>query len=218
MNESNEWQQQPPQSPPNPERGPNTEPPWGASGSVPLPPGYRHDYEMPQRSKRSKLLAGLFAFFIPGTGHMYLGLMAKGVVIMLFLALNICGVVFVANENSNNVLTIVLLSLLLPIIYFYNIFDAVQSAEAVNERIAAGPAYPYGPGWNGRANGRDADPRAVPALSIVLLAAGGAILLGMANIRWLFHSAGSMIGALILIGAGAVLWLWERRGHPGGKE
>ncbi|MCC3375837.1 hypothetical protein [Cohnella sp. REN36] len=216
MNESNE-RQQPPQSQTQPDPGPQNASSW-SDPALPYPPGYPKDYEMPKRSKRSKLLAGLFAFFIPGTGHMYLGLMVKGIVIMLLLALNICGIVFVANESPNNVLTIVLVSLMIPIIYFYNIFDAVQSAEAVNERLAAGPGYPYPNGWNGRATGRENDPRAIPALSIVLLAAGGAILLGMANLKWLFHSGGSLIGALVLIGAGVVLWLWERRGHPGGRE
>jgi hypothetical protein len=39
-----------------------------------------------------------------------------------------------AVTQLNNVLIIVLLSLLLPIIYFYNLFDAIQSTDIVNER------------------------------------------------------------------------------------
>jgi TM2 domain-containing membrane protein YozV len=111
--------------------------------------------EVPAKRRKSKFLAGLFAFLIPGTGHMYLGLMVKGVVIMLLLTLNICGIVFAATGGAN-VLTIVLVSLLVPILYFYNLFDAVQSADLVNNRLQAGgpgiqPAYGWTPspgtGW-----------------------------------------------------------------------
>jgi len=218
-NENNEW---PHAQPSEASHNPAGETVWSDAAPLPYPPGYDADAAAAARKKKSKLLAGLLAFIFPGTGYMYLGLMGKGVMLMLLLALNICGVVFVVQEMDGNVLTVVLVSLLLPIIYLYNLFDTLQSADAVNDRIASGGYYyrqpPYG--WDGRpAPARaEGDPRAVPALSIVLLAAGAAILLGSSNIRWLFHSAGAMVGALVLIGAGVALWLWENRGQQGRKS
>ncbi|CAI6080269.1 hypothetical protein [Cohnella sp. JJ-181] len=217
-NENNEWQQG---QPTEAAQGPSGETVWTNAGTLPYPPGYDPGAAASARKKKSKWLAGLLSFIFPGSGYMYLGLMGKGVMMMLLLALNICGVVFVVQEMDGNVLTVVLVSLLLPILYLYNLFDTLQSADAVNDRIASGGYYyrqpPYG--WDGRpATRSESDPRAVPALSIVLLAAGAAILLGSSNIRWLFHSAGAMIGALVLIGAGVALWLWENRGQQGRKS
>lgn len=219
-NENNEWQQQQGQ-PSNASQGPSGETVWTDPGTLPYPPGYEQSTASSAHKKKSKFLAGLFAFIFPGTGYMYLGLMGKGVMMMLLLALNICGVVFVVQEMEGNVLTVVLVSLLLPIIYLYNLFDTLQSAEAVNERIAAGGYFYRQPpfGWDGRPASRaEGESRAFPALSLVLLAAGAAILLGSSNIRWLFHSAGAMIGAIVLIGAGAALWLWENRGQQSRKS
>ncbi|WP_276357781.1 TM2 domain-containing protein [Cohnella caldifontis] len=103
------------------------------------PPGYA---EVPlSRPKKKKWIAGLLAFFIPGTGHFYLGQMTKGVSVMLLIAFDICAITF-ASQQMDNVLIIVLLSLLLPIIYFYSLFDAIQSTETVNDRLTA-------PGWPG---------------------------------------------------------------------
>jgi TM2 domain-containing membrane protein YozV len=168
-----------------------------------------------QARKRSKWLAGLLAFLIPGIGHMYLGLMVKGIVLMLLVALDITTIVFVAIEGGN-VLSIVLLSLLLPIIYFYNLFDALQSTDTVNERKAAlafnaqmgGAANPTRPAT------AESFTRGVPLIVILFLAAAGIVIVVMANISWsywLFNSSGSMLGAIVLIGIGIGLWFWEKR-------
>ncbi|MEK0317077.1 hypothetical protein [Cohnella sp. 56] len=189
---------------------------WSDAGTLPYPPGYDPQAAGAVRKKKSKLLAGFLSFIFPGTGYMYLGLMGKGVMLMLMIALNICGIVFVVQEMDGNVLTVVLVSLLLPIIYLYNLFDTLQSTDIVNERIATGGYLYRGPyGWDGRSARSEGDSRTFPALSVVLLAAGAVILLGSSNIRWLFHSAGAMIGAFVLIVAGVALWLWENRGQQG---
>ena len=82
---------------------------------------------------KKKWIAGLLAFFIPGTGHLYLGQMVKGVAIMLLIAFDICAIVF-AGMNHFPVLIVVLLSLFLPIVYFYSLFDAIQSTDMINYR------------------------------------------------------------------------------------
>ncbi|GIO11225.1 hypothetical protein J19TS2_07800 [Cohnella xylanilytica] len=190
-----------------------------------MPPPYGFEPNgfppQPQRRKKRKLAAALLSMIFPGTGHMYLGLMSKGVIIMLLLALNICGIVFVV-EQANNVLIIVLLSLLIPILYFYNLFDVLQQTDAVNERHAAGwptaSGWPSASGWNGSPPAQGGSAGNVPVLGIVLLAVGGVALFSTANTewtRWLLHSSGSMAGAIVLIAIGALVWLWEKRGHNG---
>jgi hypothetical protein len=188
-------------------------------------PGYPPDYPqqpLPAVRKKSRWLSGLLAFFVPGTGHLYLGLMLKGIAIMMLIALDISAIVFAATENYGP-LVIVLLSLLMPIIYFYNLFDALQSTDTVNDRRMnpAGFAASYGYAAH--------EPEAVPpraqhslsASALLLLAAAGAVVVFTANFHWFhwpFRSAGSMVGAAALIGVGIVLWLWEARGQHGGKR
>lgn len=89
--------------------------------------------EWPAPARKSKWIAGGTAFFVPGTGHFYLGQMTKGIVIMLLLAVDICAIIFAA-EYLENILAITLFALMLPIIYFYSLFDAIQSVDAINER------------------------------------------------------------------------------------
>lgn len=212
--------------------------------------------------RKKKWVAGLLAFFIPGTGHFYLGQMIKGVAIMLLIALDICAIVF-AGTQLDNVLVIVLLSLFMPIIYFYSLFDAIQMTDIVNERWhQAGGAYPattYGyqgqgpymgqpnvaarapspeppePAGNASETGPDgampqpAMPmesmrgsgspiRSINGPGVILLAAGAVILILATNsglVHNMFQSTSSMIGAVVLIGAGIGLWFWEMRGGHG---
>ncbi len=118
---------------------------WSPPNDQPYSQGYSSSGYPPQppRKRKSKWIAGWLSFLIPGTGYFYLGLMVKGITIMLLMALNIVAITFAAIE-LNNPLLIILLSLLLPIIYFYNLFDAIQSTDAVNEKNnLAGWAYPF---------------------------------------------------------------------------
>ncbi|MBW5449388.1 hypothetical protein GE107_25510 [Cohnella sp. CFH 77786] len=246
------------------------------------PPGYPDDPRLHPARKR-KWIAGVLAFFFPGTGHFYLGQMVKGAVIMLLLAANICAIVFTAIE-IHEVFPIVLLSLFIPILYFYNLFDAIQSTDIVNDRRihAAWQAYPYGmpgnlppspmartsgyagpptqspspevpspemlgqtpppeplgptpiteamgqtpppPGpmghMQGPLPGSEGRHRGINGSAVVLLAAGAVALLLMADMgwtHWLFQSSGSMAGAVVLIGAGIGLWIWELRSGSGRK-
>lgn len=183
-----------------------------------VPQSYPYNTRPPIR-KKSKWLAGLLAFLIPGIGHFYLGLMIKGLVFMLLIALDITAIVYVSIEGEN-VLSIVLLSLLLPIIYFYNLFDALQSTDTVNERSAA-VSWHTQSGWTEAAPAARSGPKGINAGAVLLLGAAAIVVLIMTDIswnRWLFNSSGSIIGAILLITAGAGLWLWEMRGHHGPKQ
>lgn len=190
-----------------------------------MPPGYPPSYGRSRRGK-SKWLAGLLSFLIPGVGHMYVGKMIKAIFIMLMIAGVITGIVQVA-IYGDNVLSIVLLSLLLPIIYFYSLFDAIQSADSFNERLAAEE-------WRGRqanqgySNGVPPQPsqqslqpqhsfpelRGIPLKKLVLLAIVVVFICLLAQqtwSEWKFDSTLSIIGAVLLIGAGFAMWIWELR-------
>jgi hypothetical protein len=259
---------------------------WNHSNDPRYHPGYPPGYPQEPRTqagRKSKWIAGLLSFFIPGTGYFYLGLMVKGIAIMLLIGLDICAIVFAAQQMNVNVLFIVLLSLLLPIMYFYSLFDAIQCTDTVNERRynpawpaphygitggpvprpmgpppsaprgypsepapsaddpriashhAAGPAHqpvdqpdiptghPEGPahpshGVMDPSRGPGGAPLQISGTGMILLAAGAVVLLLAADIgwtHWLFQSSGSMVGAVVLIGAGIGLWVWEMRGRHG---
>jgi len=220
----------------------------GEQDSLPpmMPPqGFGQGYYSGSYRPKKKWLAALFAIFFPGTGHMYLGLMSKGIYIMLMLALNICGIVYFAieNEYDSNVLIIVLLSLMVPILYFYNLFSVMQCTDMVNEQRAggyrsfgpfgsagpmgtngtAGPTGPTGPQpWQDHSyNQRGKEVQQVPVAGIVLLVIAGFILFQSSRSDWsdrLPHSIGSVAGAVILIGLGALVWFWDRRGHSQKKD
>jgi hypothetical protein len=173
----------------------------------------------PYARRRSKWIAGILAFLIPGTGHMYLGLMIKGIVLMLLIALNITAIVFVSMEEVN-VLSVVLLSLLIPIIYFYNLFDALQSTDNVNDRADARIMNAQ-LGLTEKPVINDSYNRGVTPIGVLILAAATIaviIFMEMNWSHWLFNSVGSIMGAIVLIGAGVGLWFWEMRGGYHRKE
>lgn len=110
-------------------------------------------FPMEKLPLKSKFLATLFSMFVPGTGQMYVGAVARGMSIMLLLVLDIVAIVFFANGPAQfNVLPVTLLSLLIPVLYFYNVFDALHQTDAVNRAIRNGFPYP-GPVDYPNANG-----------------------------------------------------------------
>jgi hypothetical protein len=165
-----------------------------------------------KKARKSKFAAGLLAFFIPGLGHFYLGLMQRGLFIMLALIADIYAIVHTATVNSGsvNVPLITLFGLLVPVIYFFNIFDALQSTDAVNEGALEGS--PLHDELTGAP--RTGSRRMKGGSLGWILVAGGCIVLLISNkpswMGQLFEAAGSYVGAGILIAAGAYLFLRER--------
>lgn len=96
-------------------------------------PGHGEPY-WPQRKR--KWVAGLLSLIVPGIGHFYLGFMQKGLVVMLLIIMDICAIVHFS-LNMASIPLITLLSLFLPLIYFYTLFDALQSTDKVNAAYAA---------------------------------------------------------------------------------
>lgn len=166
--------------------------------------------------RKRKFAAGILAFFIPGTGHFYLGLMQKGLMIMLGLALDIGAVIYTTENNmvtgNSYIPFVVLLSCLIPVLYFYNLFDALQSTDHVNNyrrAVQLGQIPPPAPGSD--ALGRQIKSGTV---GIGLMVIGLFLFFISAKPFWMeevFDLLGSYVGAVLLIGAGILLFINESR-------
>ncbi|WP_172196943.1 hypothetical protein [Saccharibacillus qingshengii] len=92
------------------------------------------------KTKRQKrmAIACLLSAIVPGTGHLYLGLIQKGLSFMLTILLVIEALLyFSATGIQINVPLLILLGLTLPVIYFYSVYDVLQATDRVNERRRA---------------------------------------------------------------------------------
>ncbi|NEZ41343.1 DUF6677 family protein [Paenibacillus alvei] len=169
----------------------------GPGAPVPPPP---HPMYGTMPPKKSKFVSLFLSFIFPGAGHFYLGLMQRGLLIMMMLALDIVAIVyFTAIDAKVNVPLVVLLGLMLPVIYFFNLFDALQYTERVNHQAMYGGFEPVRQG---------------PLLGLLLLFCGVAMLLLTVDpvwLRWFFTYAGSYAGAALLIGGGIFLLIKESR-------
>jgi hypothetical protein len=196
------------------ESGPNPFPPTQDPFSQPPIPPYPFMNPYGDFPKKRKFAAGILSFFIPGTGHFYLGLMQKGLLIMLLFILNITAIVYTTNIQSDNsyIPFVVLLACLIPVIYFYNLFDALQSTDQVNayRRAVHMGQVPPAPA------GSDSLGRQVRGgtVGIGLIAIGLFLFLVSTKPAWLedlFSMMGSYVGAVLLIGAGLLLFLSESK-------
>ncbi|WP_246188183.1 DUF4097 family beta strand repeat-containing protein [Paenibacillus tengchongensis] len=90
---------------------------------------------IPRRQKRRRLrkrkfIAGLLAALIPGTGHLYLGLLRKGISVIFIILLDIAAMLYFSSIGMQiNVPLLILLAFLIPVVYFYNLYDVLQSAD-----------------------------------------------------------------------------------------
>lgn len=85
-----------------------------------------------RRPRKRKFIAGLLAALIPGTGHLYFGLLRKGITFIFIILLDISALLYFSTIGMQiNVPLLILLALLLPVIYFYNMYDVLQSADRI---------------------------------------------------------------------------------------
>ncbi|MCM3130376.1 DUF4097 family beta strand repeat-containing protein [Paenibacillus provencensis] len=87
-----------------------------------------------RRSQRNwhKFVAGLLSALFPGLGHIYLGLYIKGLTFIFLLLLDLTALFYFSSIGIQiNVPLIILLSLVIPVIYFINIYDVLQLADWV---------------------------------------------------------------------------------------
>ncbi|MEW4372467.1 hypothetical protein [Paenibacillus kandeliae] len=87
---------------------------------------------------KRKFFALLIAALVPGLGHMYLGLAQKGIQFIALLLLDVSALLYFTSKGIQiNLPLLILLALLIPIIYFYNIYDVLQSTDWINDHIRA---------------------------------------------------------------------------------
>ncbi|WP_342410165.1 DUF4097 family beta strand repeat-containing protein [Paenibacillus sp. FSL R10-2778] len=83
-----------------------------------------------RRHRKRKFIAGLLAALIPGTGHLYFGLLRKGITFIFLILLDISALLYFSSIGMQiNVPLLILLALIIPVIYFYNVYDVLQSAD-----------------------------------------------------------------------------------------
>ncbi|MEW9701343.1 hypothetical protein [Paenibacillus sp. SI8] len=169
--------------------------------NMPYPPYY-------QVPKKRKWIAGVFSLLIPGTGHFYLGLMQRGLFIMAILILDIFTITTIVSHNDqpSNVPMVTLFALIIPVIYFYNVFDALQATDNVNRRNELGEF----------ATGQDPLQKLFRGsnLGVMLITLGVLFFLLSSKPDWftgLFSFMGSYMGSVVLIVAGLAMFLWDTR-------
>ncbi|TVY01059.1 hypothetical protein [Paenibacillus cremeus] len=182
---------------------------YGQMRKQPLP----FDPFLTPRPRKNKWIAGLLSFLVPGTGQFYLGLMQRGLAMMLLFFLDIFAIVFFATNGADSIPLIVLFSLLIPVIYFYNIFDALQQTDKVNNDVT--PSF-YGGNSGDASYTPDGSPvrKRNNGFGYLLIAAGIVLFLIHSRPTWLaraFELVGSSIGAVVLIGVGLFMFYNESR-------
>ncbi|MNJ34089.1 hypothetical protein D3C77_287880 [compost metagenome] len=86
----------------------------------------------PRRRKR-KLIACLLSALFPGLGHMYLRMFLKGTTFMYFIILDISALIYFSSVRMGvNVPLLILLGLFVPVVYFYSLYDVMQSTDLIN--------------------------------------------------------------------------------------
>lgn len=89
----------------------------------------------PRRRKR-KFIACLLSALFPGLGHLYLKMFMKGVGFIYFTILDASALIYFSSARMGiNIPLLLLLGLLIPVVYFYSIYDVLQSTDVINTRI-----------------------------------------------------------------------------------
>lgn len=84
------------------------------------------------RNKTHKFIAGLLSAVVPGLGHIYLRLYMRGLTFILLVLLDLSALLYFSSIGIQiNVPLLILLALCIPVIYFYNVYDVLQSADWV---------------------------------------------------------------------------------------
>ncbi|WP_138755193.1 DUF4097 family beta strand repeat-containing protein [Paenibacillus sinopodophylli] len=143
---------------------------------------------------KNRMLTVLFAFAMPGAGHMYTGQHPKGLLLIAAFWLDLTAMVRLADsDGGRHLLLIVYLGIMLPIFYFISVFDSLQSADA-----------------------EDHKPISFNLLHGILLLAAGMIMLVLvkpphAILPWMNELAELCVGPLIMA-ASIMLLIRSRKG------
>ncbi|WP_054957393.1 hypothetical protein [Paenibacillus dakarensis] len=160
--------------------------------------------------RRRKIPALLLAALFPGMGHIYLGLYRRGIFFIMLMLLDISALLYFSSIGMQiNVPLLIILGLLIPLGYFYNVFEVLQAADYILSRrrrgedgALSGKPHSTGYGKAGPFHGEG-------WLSFGLMLVGGGVLLILFHQRphWLqvgIRDYGAKISAVVLI-AGSII-------------
>ncbi|PAF28899.1 hypothetical protein [Paenibacillus sp. 7516] len=177
----------------------------------------------PLRNRTHKFIAGLLSAIIPGLGHIYLRLYMRGLTFMLLVLLDLSALLYFSSIGIQiNVPLLILLALFIPVIYFYNVFDVLQSADWVmmRRRRAATHGNTDKPLMNERAVGEAfmAWERGI-SFGLLLIVGGGLMVLFFRKPRWFqemlaLYGGYAFAGVLIIVGLilfGREIWVMLRK-------
>lgn len=161
----------------------------------------------PRRHKR-KLLAVLLTALLPGLGHLYLRMPVKGLALIYIILIDTAALIYLSSDHMQvNVPLLLILVLLIPVVYFYSMFDALQSTDRLNAKRAERAGRSVG-------RGHKEEVRTI-LVSALMLIVGGAILFILRQkpdflAVWLQLYAAYAVAGIFLI-TGLVLPLIELR-------
>ncbi|MWV47294.1 hypothetical protein GRF59_27240 [Paenibacillus sp. HJL G12] len=161
-------------------------------------------------SRKRKFIAGFLAAIIPGLGHIYLGLYRKGIAFIFTLLLDASALLYFSSIGMQiNVPLLILLALVIPVAYFYNVYDVLQASDYVIYRrvrtSGQGGTEEQAPYRNPFTVERSA------FFGIMLIVGGALMFVFYQKPRWLqfyMEHYGKLIVAGVLIAAG--LWAGTR--------
>ncbi|WP_256702289.1 DUF4097 family beta strand repeat-containing protein [Paenibacillus sp. P32E] len=151
--------------------------------------------------RKRKFIAGLLAALIPGTGHIYFGLLRKGISFIFIILLDIAALLYFSSIGMQiNVPLLILLALMIPVLYFYNVFDVLQSADRLLRLPGElDPELSPLPETNRKRHRLVSEPGI--SFGLMLLLGGALLFLFRQKPSWLQyfieHSAGVTIAALL---------------------
>jgi hypothetical protein len=175
-------------------------------------PSFQHYAPYYQVPKKRKWLAGILSFIVPGTGHFYLGLMQRGLFIMMLLILDIFIITSLVNQRDTSVPMVTLFALFIPVIYFYNLFDALQITDHVNRRNELGEFASV----SNDIEFQDPLEKLIKGtnMGVILIAAGVLFFLLSSKPLWvtgLFDFMGSYLGSVVLVLTGLAMYVLDSR-------
>ncbi|WMT40324.1 hypothetical protein RE628_24415 [Paenibacillus sp. D2_2] len=92
----------------------------------------------PRRRKR-KFIACLLSALFPGFGHLYLRKFVKGSLFIDFFLIDLALLVYFSSAHMRiNVPLLLVLGLLVTVVYFYSIYDVLQTTDDVNASLKRG--------------------------------------------------------------------------------
>lgn len=162
------------------------------------------------RRRKRKFMACMLSALLPGLGHLYLRMFWRGIAIVYFLILDASALIYFSSVRMTiNIPLLFILGILIPAMYFYSIYDVLQSTDVVNARARNERNTPSETVsranehiWRGILSG------------ILLIAGGGVIFLLSQKPPWLAAiiqvSAGYVASALLIM-SGIVFIVRESR-------